>query len=334
MHAVLLFVALMGNGGGSARPPEAASLIEILHAQDEVVQRVGYRLATANSDLCAAPKPGPGFLIETLEQYAPVYRSAAAKLLKLGRFPTVTNVVRGSPADVAGLRAGDALTAMNALPLPTSPSHPHGADFTRTENVQKMLLEEFARGRVTLSLLRDEQALAVEVTAPLVCAADYNVVTENALNSETDGSSIQISSRLVALAVSDDDIAAVLAHELAHNVLRHRAQLDKLHVSRGLLGQLGRSAALIRQTEYEADRLSIYLLARAGYSLDAAMSFWRRLRVASLTVGDRTHPQWSERLSAMQTEVDLVGAVDPKSSKIDLPSDLDRLIRRETDPKP
>ena len=46
---------------------------------------------------------------------------------------------------------------------------------------------------------------------------------------------------------------------------RHRVRLDAARVSRGFLGNFGRNARLIRETEVEADRLSVYLLERAGY---------------------------------------------------------------------
>ena len=39
-----------------------------------------------------------------------------------------------------------------------------------------------------------------------------------------------------------------------------------------------RNARAIRQTEAEADRLSVYLLARAGYAPGKAMDYWRRFQ--------------------------------------------------------
>ena len=52
--------------------------------------------------------------------------------------------------------------------------------------------------------------------------------------------------------------------------------LDAAGVDRGRFKELGRSARLFRQTEAEADRLSVWLLAGAGYDPEAAARFWRK----------------------------------------------------------
>ena len=73
----------------------------------------------------------------------------------------------------------------------------------------------------------------------------------------------------------DEAIAAVVAHELAHTVLRHRIRLEAAGVKWGLLAQFGRNARLFRRTEEEADRLSVHLLRNAGYDPRVAVRFWR-----------------------------------------------------------
>ena len=73
----------------------------------------------------------------------------------------------------------------------------------------------------------------------------------------------------------DADIAVVVAHELAHNILRHRARLDAAGISRGLFAEVGRNGRLIRRTEDEADLLGLHLLRNAGYDPASAPRFWR-----------------------------------------------------------
>jgi hypothetical protein len=327
MRGFLLLLAILASGTAHAeQAPDAAAVVQTLQAQDQAVEAVGYRLATANADLCSAAKPDPGFLIQTIDQYAQTYRPAAAQILNLSEWPGVTSLAPRSPAQASGLHAGDALTAVNGVALPRTATPPPKPDFGRTETTQRLVSDGFAQGNATLSVLRAGQPLTLEVHAAPACPAAYEVVTDNSLDSDADGARVQISSRMVALAATDDDLAAVLAHELAHNVLRHRARLDALHVSRGLLGQFGRNAILIRQTEGEADRLGIYLLARAGFSLDAAMDFWGRLRSTVWTFGDATHPGWKDRISLMQAEVDRIKATGKTGRQIELPEDLKHLI--------
>ena len=61
-------------------------------------------------------------------------------------------------------------------------------------------------------------------------------------------------------------LAAVLAHEFAHNVLKHRAW----HEANG-----GRKRASVRLTEREADRLSPWLLANAGLDPRGGVEFFK-----------------------------------------------------------
>jgi hypothetical protein len=75
-------------------------------------------------------------------------------------------------------------------------------------------------------------------------------------------------------------------------------------VSRGLLAGLGRNARLIRATEREADRLGVYLLARAGYDPHKALGFWLRARAAApASDWDFTHPPWGQRLALVEAEI-------------------------------
>src|SRR3546814_2491582 len=85
-------------------------------------------------------------------------------------------------------------------------------------------------------------------------------------------------------------LAAAVAHELAHNILRHRERLDAADVARGLFKGFGRSARLFRQTEIEADRLSAWPMRGAGYDPPAAVRFWGRFG----TRGGRSEEHTSE----------------------------------------
>ena len=107
-----------------------------------------------------------------------------------------------------------------------------------------------------------------------------------------------------AISVGDKTLVSLIAHELAHNVLRHRARLDAAGVDRGLMKQFGRNARLFRQTEVEADRLSVWLLAGAGYDPGAAVRFWTAFgqREGRPLFQAGTHPRWQDRVEALASE--------------------------------
>ena len=124
-----------------------------------------------------------------------------------------------------------------------------------------------------------------------------------------DGQIVQIGGKLYDFAVDDDELAAVIAHELAHNILGHRNQLDEAGVSRGLFAGLGKNGAKLRQVEFDADRLSVWLVARAGYRTEALAPFWARLgKRAGLLISDGTHPGFKERVRRIEAATAVVAA--------------------------
>ncbi|SEK72080.1 Putative Zn-dependent protease, contains TPR repeats [Pseudoxanthomonas sp. GM95] len=124
------------------------------------------------------------------------------------------------------------------------------------------------------------------------------------------GGYIAVNSGLVLTAEREDEVAAVLSHEIAHVTQQHvlrgveRAQRDQMPILLGILGAIvaaqaaggsssgdATQAALVsglglmqqRQIDYtranesEADRIGIYTLQRAGYDPDAMADFFNRM---------------------------------------------------------
>ena len=99
---------------------------------------------------------------------------------------------------------------------------------------------------------------------------------------------------MLRFADSDQELAFVVAHEMAHNILGHA---DEDSGSRGLFAELGFGAKRIKVSEMEADAFAVELLAGAGYDLTAPESFLRhsaKLRRWDLAT---THPGTSRRIA-------------------------------------
>jgi predicted Zn-dependent protease len=124
------------------------------------------------------------------------------------------------------------------------------------------------------------------------------------------------------LGLSDDELAAVLGHEIAHALREHtREQMSQRSVSDsvveliansglpyaapvGMLASAG-STYLVRmpfsqQMELEADLMGIELMARAGYDPRLAPNVWRKMQIEEGTAAGaeflRTHPTHDRRL--------------------------------------
>ncbi|WP_336962945.1 M48 family metallopeptidase [Sphingobium aquiterrae] len=172
-----------------------------------------------------------------------------------------------------------------------------------------MILDEIERrsadGILHVDLLEDGTVHRREIAAENGCAGRFQIVLEGALNAYSDGEYIQIDGRMVDFAQDDIALAAILAHELAHDILDHRQRLNAAGVDRSLFGGIGHNAAKIRATEAEADRLSLYLMANAGLDPAAGIAFWARLgrKAGAKILPDETHGSSKTRLAMLQKEL-------------------------------
>lgn len=296
---------------GTAVAQTDTELFEAVRAADLAVARIGYRLTTANAPLCDRLEPGLGLVLHTPEQYAPALRAEAGKHFRLDAPIGVEAVIAGSPADRAGIRADDALTAVG--PVPFAPEDPASKATTSALIAATRLVIAQPPGQsLTVKGRRDGVPYARTVEPIPACRTRFEVVIESAFSALADGEMVQISSRFLE-EYSEDLIAAVLAHELAHNILRHRERLEERGVSFGMLSGLGRNVRYFRQTEIEADVLSVALLANAGYDPQVAVRFWHGFgpRGATGILRSRSHPAWRDRVAVIERTIAGLGPERP-----------------------
>lgn len=136
---------------------------------------------------------------------------------------------------------------------------------------------------------------------------------------------------LIEQAESDDEIAAVMGHEIGHVEARHAAErisqqaaleLGVSLAAAALSEEYGRHAETIagalgagalygvilpysRSQELEADKLGVLLMMTAGYDPAGALSFWRRMsgNGADALEWMSTHPADERRLAQLQAMV-------------------------------
>lgn len=285
-----------------AQEPVDRSLLA-MRALDQRVAEIGYRLAVAGRALCRSVENLPGFAVHDLSQYGADFRPAAIRAFGLDAGPGVLALVPGGPADRAGMRLDDVLLSLDGL------APPHGdpgrdRTFDRMARILDALDAAFADGNADIEVRRGDARLMLHVGSEPGCASRFQLIPSGRLNAEADGRYVQVTTAIAAYVADDAELAAVLAHEFAHNILGHRLRLDAARVSRGFFSNFGRNARNIRETEIEADRFSVYLLDRAGYDPEAAVRFWSRFGRRGLNfLGSPTHPNWRSRIALFETEI-------------------------------
>jgi predicted Zn-dependent protease len=136
---------------------------------------------------------------------------------------------------------------------------------------------------------------------------------------------------LQKLKLTDDEVAMVMGHEIAHALREHaRARMGKQYATNGVigigaavlgLGNAGRYIANMgaqlltlqfsRGDESEADKIGLDLAARAGYDPVAGISLWEKMGVAAKGAPPQwlsTHPAGATRIQDIRANLP---AVDP-----------------------
>ncbi|SCK12826.1 M48 family metallopeptidase [Vogesella sp. LIG4] len=156
---------------------------------------------------------------------------------------------------------------------------------------------------------------------------EVNVANSSELNAYCmAGGKIMVYSGLVErLSLSDDELATVIGHEMAHALREHsRESMSQAYAQQAGLSIVGQLAGLSqasmelaslatdvtltkphsRTMESEADTIGLELMARAGYNPQASLSLWQKMLKAGGGGNGpaflSTHPAGEDRIASLQ----------------------------------
>lgn len=316
MLAALLLGGCASLPGGSPAPsapmtPSAAeSQLDLLLERQNRVYRLISPLVTRNAALCkTSARPLLGFTAKNKYSYPAELRTAAESRLRLGDALQIMQVLEGSGAMRAGLRRGDQLQAIEGQPLPIGP---------RAEAEAARLVGPLMKSSTELDVkvLRDGSPQVFKVPLTTACAFTVDIGNAAHVNAYADGRRIMVTGGMLD-ALSDAELAVILAREMAHNVQRHARTMQTSATVAGVIDALLQprpdlsgfaGSAGIRpmdaKLDQEADLLALYLLARAGQDTTAAPATLERLaqRYPASVANSYTalHPWTEERAALMR----------------------------------
>ena len=311
--ACLLFLAGCGGGNAPAAPEPSfdpagpAARLTTLTALDQRVARVGFRLLEANADLCPVVRQSAGWALHAASQYSSELRPLAEARFGLrGDLPGILAAPPESAAASADLREGDLILSVNGVALNIGPARSEAA-FEGLERNIAQLDRALAAGPARLVVARDSVERAVTIEPDRACGYEVQLNPSDELNARADGRRLFISTALAGFTRTDDELAIVLGHELAHHVLRHRTWDAVGGEGRSENDPVALGGAGTR--EQQADRVGLFLAARAGFDTTIGPAFWRRFgaynwRVRYPQLRHESAEARAGRLETVQAEID------------------------------
>ncbi len=171
---------------------------------------------------------------------------------------------------------------------------------------------------------------------------EFHLIEKNDVNAFClPGGKVFVYTGILELATSNDELAAIMGHEIAHALVRHGAE----RMSSAMMLQVGGQAASIalgstvspaasqvfgqvygigaqvgvllphsRTQESEADEVGMILAAKAGYEPSGALTLWQKMDAYSAKKGQTppvflsTHPSSKQRIADIQAKMGAVRA--------------------------
>lgn len=305
---------------------ETAAPEELLSHQTRFL-KVIYPLLKEAAVFTEDHKQSFGFTLHDIALYeeigGPSLISYVRSAENVDRAVRVRYVHPGMPADEVKIRPGDRLLAINGKEI-------------KAMNAREVMtdIQKVARKKAPLALAleRDGKVFVCKMEGVSLANVDINLVSDLAINAYVEVSEISLTVGMMRFFEDDSQLATIIAHELGHSLLRHvqkrAAELGAAEVlDLGFPVNLNLFQERHPETDdivlyplsYElaADRVALYLLARAGFSVSDAQLAWTRLRNETTSSFRDKHPFGGRRELAMEALVrEILFKLDQKHSLV------------------
>jgi hypothetical protein len=203
-------------------------------------------------------------------------------------------------ADDETLRDGDIILGMGNEDI--------GAGLAATQRAQ-IILADYANRMEPLKFRIDRDGKILRVIQQPMKFCNYRLYMSrsNTFNAFADDKTITVYTGALKLLPTDDELAALIGHEVAHNVMRHIPK-DRWILLIQYLGNIFANIggggvddtvdvltqrSFSRAHEYEADYVGVYISAMAGYQPEGALSLGQMLSMLDPS-GNRSFDEWDD----------------------------------------
>ena len=264
------------------------------------IEKVAYAIGTANADRCDRPIMATGLVMHDIGSYNADTRATIAQCFGLGMGFGILGVVPGSGADHAGLHAGDEIVGVDGVDLQKFGTDAITAlgQHDRMTRLTGLFDTKLRQGSVQLQVRSADGVRNATLAGLPACGGRTAYVANGPINAWSDGDNIAVTEAMLEFVHNDDELAFVMAHEFAHNLLHHDMQPNRIPT---WLSMFGIGSAGIKRDEVAADEYAVDLLDRTHYNARGAIPMVRRTAPLVFLDFGMTHPGVGRRIDIIET---------------------------------
>ena len=291
--------------------------------QMSLVKNIGFKINNSNADICKKVGFSSGI----------TYANNHSLGIKISKyFPTELNIddqisiihiANNSSAEKAGLKVGDKIVTIDNYEFPKGKK--------AVQKVLKYFEKKESNKTQEIQIQRNGEIKSLSFEKDKICDYPIILTQDNIVNAFADGERILMTQGIVNYSKDENEIALIIAHELAHNDRGHLEAKKKnmlvlgsvgfildlmtIYYSGGTAGgnaentdlwtQIGAQAYSV-EFEKDADYGGVYYAERAGYDISNAHKFWERIgseNPKQIAISS-THPATAERYIQIKKTVE------------------------------
>ena len=185
-----------------------------------------------------------GFAAQTLDGMPKDWRNTMREKYRITNHLSVIRVNENSPADEAGLKIGGKLIRIGDEEL--------GEGKRATSKFDKVV-KKSGTAPINPTVLRNNVEIDVIVTPVTVCSYPVEMIAGDTVNAFADGYRVVLTTGMRRFAETDEELALIVGHGLAHNTRNHIEAKRGNQLLGGLIGALATGLTGVDMTQLGMD---------------------------------------------------------------------------------
>ena len=292
---------------------QASYIIHSMASASRRLHDIAWPIMKANIDVCISSRINAfGFMVadpnDLQSTFKPFFYAASPSNVKnqdYSYLPMIVSVAHESPANKANIMEGDVIFSIDNK-------------LVNNQNYKNLLIEATKRGRLEIGIKRLNRDLIYNLSSELICGYPVQAMVSPIPNAYADGSKIYITIATLDFIKDDQEIAFLISHELAHNIVHYNgkglSEVDAKPIPINDKPSLQRVGDLfIFQSgakETEADLLGVEYAIKGGFSQNKVVNYFRRLSIYMPQLMEesifRMHPGNAKRVADIEKKLEIL----------------------------